>query len=324
VPWRIPGELRVRPLAVVAAVLAATMVLTVSGAGSAAVGVPEPDPRLVSALLSERAFPLVPFAPVTAPATGGSPLTTEERAALTARIDALAADSGADVGLAVQDLRTGAAYGYAAHEPFATASVVKLGLVAMLLVRAREEGRELTPHERAQAEAVIRYSDNDVTDALYQSNGFTDGFAAGARALGLLGTEPDPSGVWGATRTTAADQLRLLRALYTDDSPLAAEDRAYVLDLMEAVAPEQAWGVSAAAGPEDTVGVKNGWTPREADGGRWNVNSVGFVAGPEREYLMAVLTDGNPDYADGVALVEELVTMVADTLEDAPSQEFTR
>ncbi|GAB2489887.1 serine hydrolase [Nocardiopsis aegyptia] len=294
--------------------LAAAMVLTVSGAGSASVGVPEPDPRRLSGLLSERALPLVPFAPVTAPATGGSPLTAEDRADLTARIEARVAGTGADVGIAVQDLRTGAAYGYEAHEPIHTASVVKLTLVAMLLARAQEEGRDLTSGERAQAEAVIRYSDNDVTDVLYQSNGFTDGFVAGTRAFGMRGTEPNPVGVWGATLTTAADQLRLLRALYTDDSPLSAEDRAFVLGLMEEVAPEQAWGVSAAAGPEDTVGLKNGWTPRESNGGRWNVNSVGFVAGPEREYLVAVLTDGNGDYVGGVGLVEDLVSMVTGEL----------
>ncbi|KOX24339.1 beta-lactamase [Nocardiopsis sp. NRRL B-16309] len=311
-------------MAVAAAVLAAAMVLSVSGAGSAAVGVPEPDPRRLESLLSGHDLPLVPFAPVTAPATGGSPLTPEDRADLTARIDALVAASGADAGVAVQDLRTGAAYGYRAHEPVYTASVVKLSLVAMLLARAREEGRELTPGERAQAEEVIRYSDNDLTDALYQSNGFTDGFMAGTRAFGLRGTEPNPVGVWGATRTTAADQLRLLRALYTDDSPLAEEDRAFVRGLMEEVAPEQAWGVSAAAGPEDTVGVKNGWTPRESNGGRWNVNSVGFVAGPEREYLVAVLTDGNSDYVGGVGLVEDLVRLVTGALEGTPAEEVGR
>ncbi len=300
-----------------AAALAAVMVLTVSGAGSASAGAPQPDPRHLAGLLSGRAFTLVPFAPATAPATGGSPLTSEERADLTARIEALAASTGTDVGVAVQDLRTGAAYSYGGHEPVYTASVVKLTLVAMLLARVEEEGRELTPGERAQAEAMIRYSDNHVTDAFYQSNGFTDGFVAGTRTFGLRGTEPNPVGVWGATVTTAADQLRLLRALYTEDSPLSEEDRAFVLGLMERVAPEQVWGVSAAAGPEDTVGLKNGWTPRESNGGRWNVNSVGFVAGPEREYLVAVLTDGNSDYVSGVGLVEELVTLVTGELGDA-------
>ncbi|RKS10354.1 beta-lactamase class A [Nocardiopsis sp. Huas11] len=307
-----------------AAALVAAMVLTVSGAGSASVGAPAPDPRHLSGLLSGHAFTLVPFAPVTVPATGGSPLSAEERAELTDRIDDLVAHSGADVGLAVQDLRTGAAYSYGAHEPIYTASVVKLSLVTMLLARAQEGGGELTAGERAQAETMIRYSDNDVTDVLYQRNGFTDGFVEGARTLGLSGTEPNASGVWGATRTTAADQIRLLRALYTEDSPLSEEDRAFVLGLMETVAPEQGWGVSAAAGPEDTVGVKNGWTPRASNDGLWNVNSVGFVAGPEREYLVAVLTDGNSDYAAGVELIESMVSLVTETLEGTQTEEFTR
>lgn len=66
------------------------------------------------------------------------------------------------------------------------------------------------------------------------------------------------------------------------------------------------------------MGVKNGWTPNESDGGAWIVNSVGYVRGPDHEYLVAVLSDGHPGYAPGIELVEELVTEVTDAIEATP------
>ncbi|MDE3719867.1 serine hydrolase [Nocardiopsis sp. N85] len=279
---------------------------------------PEADPAAVQAMLSRSTMALVPFAPVTGPATGGPVLTPRQHDDLTARVEEIIADGGGRVGIALQDLRTGATFSHGSREPFATASVVKLTILTMLVLRAREEGRELTETERAEASVMIRYSDNDVTNGLYERIGYNPGFVEGAETLGFTDTEPHPHGVWGGTLTTPADQMRLLRALYTDEGPLTADERAYVRDLMESVAPEQAWGVSAAAREGDVVGLKNGWTPRESDSGRWMIHSVGYVAGPERVYLIAVMSDGHPDHGSGIAVVESVVAEVTSTLGHPP------
>lgn len=291
------------------------MALALPGALSANDATLAPNPVLIDQLSARTHLTLVPFAPVTAPAQGGSALPPAERTALTERIAAIEAEHGADFGIAVQDLRTGTTYSYNPHHRFPTASVAKLTVLTMLLMQAAEEDRELTAVEQAQAEQMIRYSDNSVADDLYFRMGFTDGFVRHARNLGFTGTEPHPGASWGSTMTTPADQVRLLRALYTDEGPLSPEDRASVRELMESVAPEQVWGVSAAAGAGDTVGLKNGWTPRASNGGLWTVNSVGYVSGPEHEYLVAVLSDGNPGYTSGIALLEELVTEVTTAIE---------
>jgi beta-lactamase class A len=251
-------------------------------------------------------------------ALGGTALPPDERAALTERVEALDAEHAAEFGIAVQDLRTGTTFSHQSHQRFPTASVAKLTILTMLLMNAEEEGRALTEDELERAERMIRYSDNSVTDVLYSRLGFTDGFRRHSERLGFTGTEPDAGGSWGATKTTAADQVRLLRALYTDEGPLSEDDRAHVRGLMESVAPEQAWGVSAVAAPGDTVGVKNGWTPNGSDGGTWIINSVGHVRGPDREYLVAVLSDGHPGYIQGIELVEELVTEVTEAIEATP------
>lgn len=301
--------LRVATAVVVALVVASLL----PGATSAALTPSEPDPRLLYALRADNPLTLVPFVPVTAPATGGQTLSSQERADLTDRLDPLAETHA--FGLALQDLRTGATYSYNAHEQFPTASVAKLTIITMLVMRAEEEDRELTPGELAQAEQMIRFSDNEVTDELYARIGFTEGFEEGAEALGLTGTDPNSRGVWGSTMTTAADQVRLLRALYVGEGPISEEGSAYIRDLMETVAPEQGWGISAAAEEGDLVGLKNGWTPRESNGGLWTTASVGYVVGPDREYLIAVLSDHNADYVSGVTLLEELVGTVTDALE---------
>lgn len=300
--------------AATALLTALVVALLLPGATSAALRPSEPDPRLLYALRADAPLPLVPFVPVTAPATGGRTLSPQERADLTDRLDTLAETH--TFGLALQDLRTGATYSYNAHEQFPTASVAKLTILTMLVMRAEEEGRELTPVELAQAERMIRFSDNEDTDELYARIGFTEGFEESAEALGLTGTDPHPRGVWGATMTTAADQIRLLRALYLDEGPLSEEGRAHIRGLMETVAPEQAWGISAAAEEGDVVGLKNGWTPRESNGGLWNTASVGYVVGPDHEYLVAALSDHSVDHFTGVALLEELVGTVTDALEE--------
>jgi beta-lactamase class A len=294
------------------------LALTLPGAVPASGGTPPvPGPDPFRPPVPGGALPPPPLTHVDAPADAGRGLTALQREELASRIGAIGEEHPADFAVAVQDLRTGATFSHGANRQFPAASVAKLTILTMLLLRAEEEGRDLTEAERSQVSHMIRYSDNDVTNGLYSRIGFTEGFVEGAEALGLTNTDPDPRGVWGATLTTAADQVRLLRVLHCDGSPLAEEGRTYARGLMESVAAEQSWGVSASAGPADTVGLKNGWTPREANGGLWNVNSVGYVTGPGRGYLVAVLTDGSPDYTAGVALVEELAATVTGAMEEA-------
>ncbi|WP_193517620.1 serine hydrolase [Nocardiopsis kunsanensis] len=298
--------------------MAAFVVLVVLSASGAPV---RPEARMVQSLITWDDAELQPFEPVSGP-PGDVPLGSGRRAELTAELDDLAEEH--DFGLAVQDLRTGATFSHGAHTRFPTASVAKLSVLAMLVRAAEQDGRDLTGGERARAEQMIRYSDNGVTDDLYDRIGFTRGFEEGAEAFGLHETEPHPSGRWGSTLTTASDQLRLLRALYLAEGPLTGEGRAQVRGLMESVAPEQVWGVAAAAGPEDTVGLKNGWAPREDNGGLWTINSVGYVAGPGREYLVAVLSDGLSGYGSGVTMVEDVVVLVTGAMEEGTEADEAR
>ncbi|MFG3096827.1 serine hydrolase [Streptomyces sp. NPDC048202] len=195
-----------------------------------------------------------------------------------------------------------AVYGDGVHD---TASVVKVGILAALLLRAQDADRTLTAAERERAASMIRRSDNDSATALWHAIGGAAGLDAAHQRLGLTATVGGANGYWGLTRTTALDQLTLLQHVFGPSPVLNAASRAYLADLMTSVVPEQRWGISAvgAGAPQSGCALKNGWFPRDATG-RWVVHSVGRVSGPDGDRLLAVLTEGTASHAEGIALVE--------------------
>jgi hypothetical protein len=220
---------------------------------------------------------------------------------------------------------------YGDDVPYDTASIVKVDILATLLLQAQDAGRTLTAHERALAEPMIRHSDNTAANALWREIGEAPGLAAANERLGLTETRGGTGPRWGLTRTTASDQIRLLRAVFAPaqgqepgakPAALSQESRAYLRTLMAHVTSGQAWGVSAAgtaAGVASGAGsgqesgatsasasafaLKNGWLQRSTTG-LWDVNSVGQVTAGGHRYLVAVLSDGNASMRDGVLLVQ--------------------
>lgn len=231
--------------------------------------------------------------------------------AMNKALDALPASDGRYT-VAVRDLdgRHAAVHGEGSGA-FDTASVVKVDILAALLLDAQDRGASLTGQQNKLAAEMIRESDNDATNALWKTIGRTDGLNAANKRLGLKATQTDKDGHWGLTRTTAADQMVLLEAVLGDArSPLTAHSRDYMRSLMSTVDAKQRWGISAAddgkrpgAGPA----LKNGWLPR-SDTKLWDVNSIGRVEHGGRTLLVAVLSDGQPSYKSGVALVERAAT----------------
>ena len=233
------------------------------------------------------------------------------QAALTAALAAFAATDQAEFALAVVDHRSGLSYSFNADEAFPTASVVQVDILAALLLRAQDDGRGLTGTEQNLADIMIRESDNDAASTLWWMIGGADGLAASDARLGLTETTPGGGGYWGLTTTTVADRVRLLDTITDPQGPLAPS-REYLLDLMSRVVAGQAWGVSAGAGPEESVALKNGWV--DDDTGLWIINTTGRITGPDVDLTVAVLSDHQPGYAAGVAAVEQVVGLVRSTM----------
>ncbi|MFE9726210.1 serine hydrolase [Streptomyces sp. NPDC005794] len=205
----------------------------------------------------------------------------------------------ADVSVAVLDTESGAgaAYGDGTYD---AASIVKVDILAALLLQVQDEGRELSGAEHAYAEAMIRRSDNTSATELLKVIGGEQGLDTANERLGLTGTKA--AHAWGLTRTTAADQVRLLEAVSGTDSELSAASRAYLTELMGQVEADQRWGVSAAG---TGAVLKNGWMPRTTTG-LWDVNSIGRVESGGRTLLMAVLSRGHATKEAGISLVESV------------------
>lgn len=243
--------------------------------------------------------------PTSAASSRTRPSPAVDRDALLAEaVEAVAVEDGAEVSVAVLDVSSGesAVYGDGA---FDTASIVKVDILASLLLRAQDAGRGLTAQEKTYAAAMIRNSDNASATALWTAIGQAEGLRAANDRFGLRDTEGGDGALWGLTQTTAADQLTLLRQVFGEKSELSEGSRAYLAGLMGEVAVGQDWGVSAAASGvgASEFALKNGWLPRSATG-LWDINSVGRVGVDGREYLVAVLSDGNSSKEKGVSVVE--------------------
>ncbi|MFD5122843.1 serine hydrolase [Streptomyces sp. NPDC058385] len=262
-------------------------------------------------------------ATASAPSSGAASASAPDEEVPVDRDDALAkalkpllpdGDARVSVAVAALDGVTDGAV-YDGTSAFDTASIVKVDILAALLLQAQDADRALTAQERAYATAMIENSDNASATALWEAIGGADGLDAANLTLGLTGTRAGAGGEWGLTRTTAGDQLTLLRAVFGTEgtesakgaksagSGLSAASRAYVAGLMGRIASDQRWGVSAAADSASVCALKNGWLPRSATG-LWDINSVGRVSVGGQRYLVSVLSDGNATKEAGVALVE--------------------
>jgi len=215
----------------------------------------------------------------------------------------------------VVDLGSGCRYRLNPDTVITTASVRKVAFLAAALRNAAAEDRWLTDWEQDRARPMIIHSANAEASELRAHLGGRAAMAGFDEDFGMRDTiATDP---WGATPTSARDQIRLLRRTLLNETRLLEEDAVdYMWKLMGSVTGSQTWGVSRGAPLGWDVAQKNGFYPAS---GPWRVNSVGVVAGPEGQgYTIAILTDGWPDLPDGIAAVERIAEHVADGLAPPP------
>jgi hypothetical protein len=76
------------------------------------------------------------------------------------------------------------------------------------------------------------------------------------------------------------------------------------------VTASQRWGVSGGVPAQVTVALKNGWLPLDSADTDWQINSVGWISGQGRNYLMAVLSTGDPSEQYGIDTIDQLAAIV--------------
>jgi beta-lactamase class A len=196
------------------------------------------------------------------------------------------------------------------------ASVVKVDILETLLNES--DGAGLAADDLGLAQQMIEDSDNDAATGLWYAAGGEAGLAAYNDKAGLTGTTPSACVVcvdfpwpgWGLSTTVPDDQLTLLKQIIQPNPLLTSAERSYALSLLENVTPDQAWGVSGGVPAGVTVALKNGWLPLNDANTDWQVNSEGWVSGDGRDYLIAVLTTGDPDEQYGIDTINAISSLI--------------
>jgi hypothetical protein len=203
------------------------------------------------------------------------------------------------VAVGVINVSTGARATFNGSRHFHAAGIEQADILAALLLQDQQARTKVTRQQAALAVPMIENSDSHATTGLFASIGGVTGLLAANAQLGLTHTVAGPPGSWGLTRTTVADQLRLLADLTATRSPLSPGSRGYELKLLRKARAAQRWGVSSAASAGSSYAIKDGWVP---DPALWMVNSIGVVDHDGQQLLIAVLSNGQPTEAAGIVL----------------------
>jgi hypothetical protein len=233
--------------------------------------------------------------------------------------------------------------------PQYTASIVKADILAMWLKQYQSSTGPIAaaiPYSiQYLMQNMITMSDNVAATSLFYFGG---GCAKLTEFNTLIPTTETKVGCetptyygWGNTTTTAADQVAVVKTLAYDNDVLTPTARDYGLHLMESITPTQRFGVSCGPWGTDcngpnfadpvpgvTVALKNGWkyVPSCAQQDAtcsWQVNSMGWVQGKGRDYVLAVLTTDDPSTKDtsgfdyGIATIQGLSQRIWDNLAPA-------
>ncbi|HTI25044.1 MAG TPA: hypothetical protein VL652_28890 [Kutzneria sp.] len=297
-----PAWTRHRVLVLLAAVVAgaglAAVVVGVDGsvaASSPVAGSAQPKPKSAAATNT-----LTKKSSAPTPTVDATSVPADPTAALAAAMAPLSANKSGDFSIAVLDQETGVTASFNPDETYATASIVKADILAVLLYQSQQQGTPLTDDEDTAATKMIEASDNDSATALWDDVGSAAGMTTANHAFGLRDTVAGTDDYWGLTTTNVADQLTLLSVLMSTKSPLDDASRKYAADLMHQVEPDQVWGVSAAADAGTTPALKNGWLPVDSDNDLWAINSIGQISHSGHTYLVAYLSGSQPDEQTGI------------------------
>ncbi|MFG2499543.1 serine hydrolase [Streptomyces sp. NPDC048441] len=274
---------------------------------------------IATALATTLLTPLPATAATASAAKRAAPCTALRDPALATQLSrdiraALAARRGT-VSVAVHDPATGLSCALGSSHRYDTASIAKVMIMEAALRRAQDWGRGLTAWERRKIRPMITRSDNTAARRLWDDLG-QPYVARFLDRAGTTATTLNPYGLWGLTRTGAADQLRLLGVLTGARARalLSPSSRAYGLKQLNEVRRDQRWGVPAGMPRGTKAYLKNGWLPRSTHG--WRVHSIGAFTGPgpgpdrNRTYRIVVLSHDNPTMKYGVRTIERVAQAV--------------
>lgn len=209
---------------------------------------------------------------------------------------------------ALLDQRTGEIYGSSNMSATSTtASMIKAWIGADYLRRAAEKGQTPSDTRMAQLRIMIRDSDNDAAQSLWQAVGYS---ASTKRMVPMCGlTDSKPNSNWSNTLLSARDTARL-GACIADGRAAGKKWTKWLLSEMRAVRGVGDFGIRKAfpATVAKTIAIKNGWVTRSAKG-EWHVNCLAIGDG----WSIGVMTQfraGLYDYIYGAEICQAVAAQL--------------
>ena len=197
------------------------------------------------------------------------------------------------VAFALRDL-DGRVWQHHGRDGFRTASLLKTYLLLGYLRRGGVRGRPLQAWERALLGPMIRRSSNEAANRMIDLVGAPrirrTARAAAQREFRLV------LPVWGLTRTSAIDQVRLYERL---DRLLPRRHRGYARRLLATIVPSQRWGMPHAVPHGWRILFKGGWGAGTGE----VVSQGGRIERGAEDLALAVMTEDNPDHDYGAATI---------------------
>jgi beta-lactamase class A len=219
---------------------------------------------------------------------------------------------------AVYDRKTGRTFVFHANPgaPMRTASIVKVEIMGALFRQHEVNGQPVSSADQSLLMTMIENSDNASATSLWNEDGGAAGIQSFDDSIGMTGTVastdewiPGSTNLpgWGWTSTTALDQVRIVRDFAYPNKWIDNRYRQQGLTLMEHVEADQAWGVSSGVPSGVTIALKNGWLPLDLSNYTdWQVNSVGWIKGNGRDYVLAVLCQGSTSEGAGISAIDTI------------------
>jgi hypothetical protein len=144
-------------------------------------------------------------------------------------------------------------YGYRPDHVEWSASVVKAMLLVTYLDLPSVRGRGLTTAETSVLGPMIRESNNDDAQQIFDTVGQA-GLRALAHRVGMTHFATSP--IWGETSVTPRDQTTFFLHI---DGFVARRHRSYAMRLLRSVVPSERWGIGELAPRGWKLYFKGGW-----------------------------------------------------------------
>jgi len=312
--------MRPRPLTVLAAVAAVTLVL--AGCDEALVdrqsqpngtGNPEHSaPVRQTPKLPEAVQLLLDTVPMHGPPEalsgtlfGGLPARIQQA------IDEAAA-AGAMLSVAVLDRKTHELVSNGNSQVIGTASVAKLFIADDLLLAESQGRTTLSPDDRHALDAMLQSSDDGAAEKFWGQGGGDTIISQIATRYGLSSTTPPSDGRWWNTMSSLTDLVRYYDMLLDGSGGLPAERAMIIVNDLAQSTPTGIDGYPQRFGIPDglfaePVAVKQGWMC--CIGSDWVHLSTGVI-GPDHRYVMVVQSLQSSDDATARQTITQAVRTI--------------